>query len=396
MPIVTFPRGLLSILSLLILAGGIYLLREWWVGYDVRGVDGILRHFRGPAWRLYAGLGMFGWSFLGRWLVLAIIPAGKREPPDERGVGRTINGADGSVLYVEEIGPKDAPTLVLTHGWGLDSTAWRYVTSALKGSFRVVTWDLPGLGRSKMPADGKLTIDRFAACLGEVVRSTGAPRVVLVGHSIGGMTTQTVWRACDDEVRLRVAGMVLVDTTHENPLRTMWLSPVWQALRWPLIEPMSWLTIALSPLVRLMNWQSYLSGSSQLAMRLTGFGKYATRQQVDLTARLAAKGSPGVQAKGNLAMFRWGVTETLPTINVPVLVLAGDKDIVTLPRASETIARKLPRSRLVNIEGAGHMGFMEKAPAYNDAIDQFAADALVLLSNGAGVANDLAHVLKVT
>jgi pimeloyl-ACP methyl ester carboxylesterase len=387
MPVVTFPRMLLTILSLLVLAGAVYLLREWWLGYCARGVDGVWRHAHGPAWRLYAGAGMVGWSFLGRWFVLGFMPPETGLVRDERGVTREVEGPDGAVLHTETFGRNGAPTLILTHGWGLDSTAWRYATAVLNSRYRVVTWDLPGLGRSKMPRDGKLTIDRFAACLGAVVQSTGATRVLLVGHSIGGMTTQTLWRACGDDVRRRVAGIVLVDTTHENPLRTMWLSPVWLALRWPLIEPLSWLTVALSPLVWLANWQSYLSGASQIAMRLTGFGKHATRQQVDLSARLACKGSPAVQAKGNLAMFRWEITGTLPAIDVPVLVLAGDKDIVTLPRASQTIASWLPRGRLVRLEGAGHMGFMERAGACNDAIARFAAEALARAPDDADASN---------
>ena len=186
------------------------------------------------------------------------------------------------------------------------------------------------------------------------------------------MTTQTFWRACPEAVKERVAGVVLVDTTHEDPIRTMWLSPLWNALRRPLIEPMMGLMVALSPLVWLSSWQSYLSGSSQIAMRLTGFGRHATRGQVDFTARLACKGSPAVQAKGNLAMFRWDATEVLAAIPVPVLVLSGSKDIVTLPAASATIAGQAPRGRLVTLEGAGHMGFMERAEAYDRAIAEFA------------------------
>ena len=131
------------------------------------------------------------------------------------------------------------------------------------------------------------------------------------------------------------------------------------------------MTIALSPLAWLSSWQGYLSGSNQLAMRLTGFGRYATRGQVDFTARLACKGSPGVQAKGNLAMFRWKATEVLASIPVPVLVLAGSKDIVTLPQASQTIASRASKARFVEIEGCGHMGFMERADAYNREIAAF-------------------------
>ncbi len=375
MPIITMPRFLLSLLSLAILAGAVYLAWSWYEGYDVVDRDGLVRHFRGEPWRLYTGLGLAAWSFLGRFVVLLFIPAGKSDPVEERAEATVVMAPDGSALHVETLGAAGLPTIVLTHGWGLNSTAWWYTKHALANRYRLVVWDLPGLGRSKAPKDGKFTIDRFAEALGAVVGSIGSGPVLLVGHSIGGMTTQTFWRACPKDLRQRVVGVALVDTTHENPLRTMWLSPLWQALRWPVIEPMMWLTILLSPLVWLSSWQGYLSGSNQLAMRLTGFGKFATRGQVDFTARLACKGSPGVQAKGNLAMFRWKATEVLPAITVPMLVLAGTKDIVTLPSASTLIANAAPRARLSEIEGAGHMGFMERAEAYNQAIAQFADEA---------------------
>ena len=371
MPIITLPRILLSLLSWVILATAIYLLWNWRQGHDLIYRDGSIHHFSGDRRFLYWGAGLLAWSFLGRFVVLLAIPAGKDEPREQRGEAKTVIAPDGSALNVETIGAMGAPTVVFTHGWGLNATAWWCAKRALAGRFRLVVWDLPGLGRSKSPSDGRITIDRFAEALGAVVQSAGPAPVVLVGHSIGGMTTQTFWRACPEALRNQVVGVVLLDTTHENPLRTMWLSPLWRALRRPVIEPIFWLTIALSPLVWLSSWQSYLSGSSQLAMRLTGFGRYATRGQVDFTARLACKGSPGVQAKGNLAMFRWRATEVLRAIEVPVLVLTGTKDIVTLPSASELIASVAPRARLLRIEGVGHMGFMERADLYNEAIAAF-------------------------
>lgn len=371
MPIVTIPRFLLSVLSLLVLGAAIYLCWDWWRGYDIRLADGSIDHVHGERWRLYVAAGLFAWSLLGRFVILGFIPAGQDEPREERGAPSTVTAPDGSALRVERFGA-EGPTLILTHGWGLNSTAWWYAKRALQDRYRLVVWDLPGLGRSKGPRDGKYTIDRFAEALGVVVESAGSGPVILVGHSIGGMTTQTFWRACPEAVRWRVAGVVLVDTTHEDPLRTMWLSPLWRALRWPLIEPMCWAAIALSPLMWLASWQSYLSGSSQLAMRLTGFGRFATRGQVDFTARLACKGAPGVQAKGNLAMFRWRATDLLPAISVPTLVLAGSKDIVTLPSASAQIAKAVPRGKLTEVEGAGHMGLMERSAAYDTAIGAFA------------------------
>ena len=380
MPIITLPRFLLSLVSWALLAGAVYLAWSWYEGFDVVYRDGAIRHFRGESWRLYGALGLIAWSFLGRFVVLMFIPAGRDDPHEQRGEGAVVTAPDGSALRVETLGAPGGPTIVLTHGWGLNSTAWWHAKHALADRFRLVVWDLPGLGRSTSPKDGKFTIDRFAEALGAVVLSAGPGPVLLVGHSIGGMTTQTFWRACPEALRRQVAGLVLVDTTHENPLRTMWLSPLWQALRWPLIEPMSLLTILLSPLVWLSSWQGYLSGSSQLAMRLTGFGRFATRGQVDFTARLACKGSPGVQAKGNLAMFRWKATEVLPLIDVPVLVLTGASDIVTLPGASDLIARAAPRARLIRVDGAGHMGFMERSEVYNEAIGVFADEVFTALT----------------
>ena len=376
MPIIVLPRALMSLVSLLILALAAYLIWSWFNGYELRDVDAVRRHVHGASWRLYAGGLLLAWSLLGRFVVLAFMPVGADEPREERSAAQTLTAPDGAVLHVETTGRPSGPTIILTHGWGLNSTAWWYTKHALQSRFRVVTWDLPGLGRSKPPRDGRFTIDRFAQALGTVVDSVGDGPVVLVGHSIGGMTTQTFWRACSPATRAKVSGVVLVDTTYKDPIQTMWLSPLWRALRWPVIEPMMWLTIALSPLVWLSSWQSYLSGSAQLVMRLTGFGRHATRGQVDFAARLACKGTPGVQAKGNLAMFRWDATEAPPTVPVPVLVLTGLKDIVTPPAAGRTIASLSSRGELRLMNGAGHMGFMERAEAYNQAIATFAQNVV--------------------
>jgi pimeloyl-ACP methyl ester carboxylesterase len=301
---------------------------------------------------------------------------GRYEPREHRTDPQTVKAPDGTDLRVETLGPANGPTLVLTHGWGLNSTAWDQLKHDLGDRYRLVVWDLPGLGQSRRPPDGKFDLDRFAAGLAAVVDAATVGPVVLVGHSIGGMTTQTFFRNAPEDVRRRVAGVVLVDTTYENPLRTMLFSGLWTAIQKPLVEPVNWLTVFLSPLLWLQNWQGYLSGSNQLAMRLVGFGRYATRGQVDFNARLSCKGSPAVQAKGNLAMLHWSAREVAPTISVPVLVLAGTKDIITLPRANEWIASAAPKGRLVPMEGCGHMGFMERSDDYNREISRFADEVL--------------------
>lgn len=295
---------------------------------------------------------------------------------DARAPGRLVRAPDGAQVHVETSGLPDGPTVVLTHGWGLNSRAWGDAKQALGGRYRVVVWDLPGLGRSKLAPDGRLSIDRMAQALGVVVESCGPAPVLLVGHSIGGMTSQTFWRAAAEAARSRVVGMVLVNTTHQNPLRTMWLRRLWTTLEGPLLRPLMHVVIGLSPLVWLSSWQGYLSGSNHIAVRLTGFGRFATRGQVELVTRLACKASPRVQAKGNLAMFDWRMTDDLPSIAVPTLVLAGGRpDIVTQVDASRAITDAIPGSRLALHEGCGHMGYLERADSYMAEITGFAEQA---------------------
>jgi len=103
-----------------------------------------------------------------------------------------------------------------------------------------------------------------------------------------------------------------------------------------------------------------------------GFGRYVTRSQLDHTARLMTVNSPSVQARGDLAMFRWDATPALPRVGVPTLILGGEMDIVTKPDASKTMAQLIPAAELQVFEGVNHMGLLERANDYNDAIRAFA------------------------
>ncbi|WP_161974135.1 alpha/beta fold hydrolase [Rhizobium deserti] len=281
--------------------------------------------------------------------------------------GIVITGADGERLQVFIDGPANAPTMLLTHGWSLDHSVWQYGVRDLSRDFRVVTWDLPGLGRSSAK---QVSLSNMADNLQVLLGHLQQP-VLLVGHSIGGMAIQTLLRDHPDVQKQAVAGVVLVNTTYTNPLRTIILSPLLRLLRWPLIEPMMWLQIILKPLAWLMSWQSYLSGSMHLTARL-GYGTMVTRSQLEHTAWLMTTNSPSVQARGDLAMFRWRATETLAAISVPTLVLAGEADIVTKPDASRHIAQTVPGAFLQTFGHVNHMGFLEKSQDYNVAIRDFA------------------------
>jgi hypothetical protein len=58
---------------------------------------------------------------------------------------------DGSQLRVECYGKEDVPPIILIHGWGANSTESDYLKKELSNQFRLIFWDLPGLGRSTRP-----------------------------------------------------------------------------------------------------------------------------------------------------------------------------------------------------------------------------------------------------
>jgi pimeloyl-ACP methyl ester carboxylesterase len=203
--------------------------------------------------------------------------------------------------------------------------------------------------------------------------TAGGRPVVLVGHSIGGMTILTFCRLFPEMLGREVAGIVLVNTTYTMPLNTILAGGLLRALRWPVLVPLLYLTTVLWPLVWAMNWKSYLDGSAHKTTSWASFSGQETRGQLDFAARFTAKQHPGVLAKGILAMLRWDEAATLPTITVPTLIITSDHDKLTLPRASEDMRRLIPQSELVTVSPAGHPGFLERSAEYDAAIAAFAA-----------------------
>ena len=373
MPLIIIVRFLTSLLSLFILAAALYLVWTWYDGEWLRNTDGVLVHVR-QNWRLWTALGLLGWSLLGRLVLKPLLAKPDKDPIEFRRLdGQQIAGAHGANLYVERMGPPDAPTIILTHGWGLDSTIWAYSKRDLSKRFQVVSWDLPGTGLST-PGPSGVTLEHFAENLAAVIAWTGRDKVVLVGHSIGGMTTQTLARDHPVLFDGAVAGVVLVNTTYRNPLHAMILEPLAVALRFPIIEPMMVVTKWLTPLAWLSAWQSYFSGSAHLANRIA-FGASVTGRQLEHTTLLSTRNSPGHSAQGNLAMFRWDATGALSARRSPVLILAGGIDILTRAERSFDIEKVKPQATVKVIEGANHMGFLEQHVTYNRLIAEFAETA---------------------
>jgi pimeloyl-ACP methyl ester carboxylesterase len=359
MPLAIVLMFVLGLLSLGLLGGGGYIVYEWWQGVVVSTTV------------VVAGLAMLVVALLGRWIVLAFHRGGRDDPSWAHDTQtRRLERPDGTVLHVELSGPDDAPAVVLTHGWGVDNRAFYYTKRALCAEHRVIAWDLRGLGQSTPAGSEGYSLDAMADDLSAVVELAARP-AVLVGHSIGGMITQSFARRHAASLGTRVAGLVLVGTTYRNPTCDTAGAAVMRALERPLFVPLMWLTIALAPAVWAMNWLSYVNGSQLVATGVTGFAGSESRAQLDFATLFFVKARPGVLARGMLAMFRFDESSSIGNITVPVLVVPGDRDPVLKPRASEHIARVIPGAAQTMLPSAKHMGLLEHHQDFNAVVAAF-------------------------
>ncbi len=75
-------------------------------------------------------------------------------------------------------------------------------------------------------------------------------------------------------------------------------------------------------------------------------------------------------------MLRYDATAVLPTLPLPVLIVAGRQDRQTVPEASVAMQRAIPDVDLIVLEPAGHMGLLEQHAAFAEAVDTFSSRVL--------------------
>jgi pimeloyl-ACP methyl ester carboxylesterase len=168
-----------------------------------------------------------------------------------------------------------------------------------------------------------------------------------------------------------VSGLGLVNTTYLNPVNTATARGFLRAVQKPLLEPILYLVIGLSPLVWLMSWLSYLNGTAHIASRFTSFCGKQTRGQLEFMTVCQPLCSPAVLARQMLAMFHHDNTQVLGQISVPTLVVAANHDRGCIPEASEFMHARIPNSQLVTMQPSGHVSIFEQNEQFTKALSEF-------------------------
>ncbi len=145
-----------------------------------------------------------------------ILPAPTGPPPPG---SRTVITDDGVPLHVEfdglgRAGNDTAPTtVVFSHGFTARLAEWELQRAALRDRARLVFWDQRGHGRSGWTKLTSATIDRTGRDLGAVIDAATDGPVVLVGHSMGGMSIMALARQRPELFGTRVVGAFLLATS---------------------------------------------------------------------------------------------------------------------------------------------------------------------------------------
>ncbi|MGY6026571.1 alpha/beta fold hydrolase [Streptomyces spinosirectus] len=291
----------------------------------------------------------------------------------------TVTTDDGARLHTAFAGDLDAPlTVVLCHGYMLDSTAWHFQLPALGESARLVGYDQRGHGRSTL-GTGPVTIDRLGRDLRHVLEST-APRgpVVLVGHSMGGMAIMALAAAHPDLFGARITGVALLSTSAGQLNGTpMGLPPT--AARLLHFTLGAGLPV-LARLPRTVDTVRRRTGP--LAFHVTRPLLY--RAPVDATAArvtvLAMSRVPiATVAAYYPALMGHDQLGALPTLGrCPTLIAVGAGDQITPASHSATLATRIAAAELAVVPRASHLLPLERPDVVNRLL-------LTLLSRSATV-----------
>ncbi|MFB0616874.1 alpha/beta fold hydrolase [Streptomyces sp. AGS-58] len=312
-----------------------------------------------------------------------------------RGTPGKAHADDGTELYYEvdetepDVGPDVSPrrrrlfgrktpapvTVVFCHGYCLSQDSWHFQRAALRGVVRTVHWDQRSHGRSargvaqtrdRVP----LTIDQLGRDL-KAVLDAAVPEgpVVLVGHSMGGMTVMALASQYPELIRDRVVATVFVGTSSGRLGEVNFGLPV---------AGVNAVRRILPGVLRALGQQAELveRGRRATADLFAGIIKrysFAGRDVDPAVERFAERmieSTPiDVVAEFYPAFTDHDKTEALACFrDMPVLVLAGVRDLVTPSEHSEAIADLLPDAELVLVPDAGHLVMLEHPEVVTDRL----------------------------
>ncbi len=288
----------------------------------------------------------------------------------------TVVADDGVPLHVEVDDVARSPlTVVFVHGYALNLDCWHFQRAGYRGLVRAVYYDQRSHGRSGRSTEGRATVEQLGKDLHQVLEHVTDGPVVLVGHSMGGMSIIALAEEHPELFGDTVVGVALISTTAGG------LDP--HRLFVPAIPSTlgSALAVrAVATLARGHRTVDLLRRASRavaaVATDVFAFGDDVPETYVKFVDSMLSSTPFEVIADffptfGSLDKF-----ETVAALSgVPVSIVCGTADKLTSIGHSRKLHATIEGSTLVECDGAGHMVILERHEQVNAALDQLLAAA---------------------
>ena len=281
---------------------------------------------------------------------------------------------EGMGLAVDEAPDAvDDLTIVFAHGYALSLDSWHYQRQTLRGRARLVLYDQRSHGRSGRAEFDTHHVDQLGRDLSAVIDAI-APTgpLMLVGHSMGGMTIMALAEQRPELFAERVYGVALISTT-AGGLRNapLGLPPLVGRAVMRVAPAFSAALARQKDLVERGRQSS--SDLSLLLTRAYSFGSNASDQAARFVARMINATPIDVLAEFLPALQEHDKRSVLPVLQqCEVLVVVGDADRLTPMEHSLEIVRAIPGAEFVVIEHGGHMALIE----FHEEVDRLIAGLL--------------------
>ena len=274
---------------------------------------------------------------------------------------------DGTRIWWRSAG-RGSPAVVLCDGIGCAGWIWRRLFPDLAGRRRVIHWNYRGHGRTEPPRDPeRASLLECVRDLYTVLDAAGEPSAVLVGHSMGVQVCLEAHRQAPARVRALVlmcgAPGRLLDTFHGS--RTL-------AVAFPVVEQ---LVLAYPAAARWVARQVLPTEFAvQVANRSEVNPDLLHRRDLEHYLADAAEVDPGafVRILGSAAAH--DATDHLREIDVPTLVVAGERDTFTPRGLSTRMHAAIPGSELLFLPAGTHTGPLEHPELVTLRVEKFLAE----------------------
>ena len=243
---------------------------------------------------------------------------------------------DNKKIYYEVEG--EGKPLILLHGWLASSETMKPLQQHLSRNFKVYNVDIIGFGKSELP-DKPMNTDDFGDFLAKFIEQLNIENPILIGHSHGG---RTVINYAGRKLG-KINKIVLIDSAGIKPKRSI-------------------------------NYYIKIYTYKIVKKILKLFPKNLERIRKKVLNKFGSadyKASPEILRKTMNIIINENQKEIMKNINVPTLMIWGDKDTATPLNDAKQMEKLIPNSGIAVLEGTGHFSYLEKLPQCCIILDEF-------------------------